>query len=744
MRQSRLLPDLFALVMLFVMAFGSLSIVSFQPADPPNPYVYPQNESVQNVCGWLGAMLAFGLLSLFGLAAIVLLAGLATLAVCVLLRWRAVELLRAAVGWCLLVCASSGKAELAISSHLYGLAFGAGGCFGIWITDLLVAYTPLAGTWLLLSALSAAGLLLAFGYGLLRFSALATVMAAWLVLRLAGLVGSLCRLRWLRRQRGAEEQTEAEAVELDGSEFGSKLVWWRETLPLGSSFNGGELPRSKSTADYKLPPLELLEDPEQFHHELHESWVREKAELLEKTLKEFGYNVKVVRADTGPVITQYEISLEAGLRVGKIHGLSEDLAINLRVPAVRIVSPLPGRDTVGVEVPNEKRRFVRLKEVIESAGEQAAKMRVPLFLGKDVKGKPLVLDLAEMPHLLIAGRTGTGKSVCLNAMILSILMTRRPDEVKMLMIDPKMVELVQYRRIPHLMHPVVTDISKAEAILAWAVDKMEERYDLLMRAGVRHVATYNRLGAAEIHARIKPEDEEERARIPDYMPYIVIFADEMADLMMTAPREVEGYIIRLAQKSRAVGVHLVFATQKPTVDVVTGLIKSNLPARISFQVASRSDSRVVLDEVGAEKLLGQGDMLFLLPGTSQLIRAQATYAADTEIEAVVQYLETYEPEYSRELLQVSTGGGDAKKDWRDRLRQRDELYEQAIEIVVREGRGSVSLLQRALGIGYGRAARLIDFMAEDGIVGEYKGSQAREVLFTPQEWDEIKYGKERG
>src|SRR5439155_13459617 len=338
----------------------------------------------------------------------------------------------------------------------------------------------------------------------------------------------------------------------------------------------------------------------------------------------------------------------------------------------------------------------------------------------------------------IAGRTGTGKSLCMNSIILSILMTRRPDEVKMIMIDPKMLELREYGRIPHLMHPVVKDMRKAEAILAWAVDKMEERYDLLSRARVRGIAAYNELTAAEIHRRVQPADEEERQHIPYHMPYIVIFVDEMNDLMMTMRKEVEGHIIRLAQKSRAAGIHLVVATQKPTVDVITGLIKSNLPARICFQVSSRSDSRVVLDEMGADKLLGKGDMLFLQPGTSTLIRAQGTYASDAEIMRVVGHLEC-EPCYAQELLGLSSsasGGGGGS--YLEGLRARDEVYEAAIDIVVREGRGSVSLLQRALGIGYGRAARLIDYMAEDGIVGPYNGSNAREVLFTPEHWDQVK------
>jgi S-DNA-T family DNA segregation ATPase FtsK/SpoIIIE len=464
---------------------------------------------------------------------------------------------------------------------------------------------------------------------------------------------------------------------------------------------------------------------------------------LEKTFGDFGFNVRVVEIETGPVIAQYEVELEAGLRLSKITSLADDLAIALRVPSVRIVAPIPGKNTVGIEVPNETRQIVRLKEVIEETGASCQKMKIPLFLGKDVSGNALTVDLATMPHLLIAGRTGTGKSVCLNAIICSILMTRRPDEVRMLMIDPKMVELSGYGRLPHLMHPVVTDMRKAEAILAWAVDKMEERYALLARVGVRHIVSYNQLDRQELVDRLKPENDEEAAAIPDHLPFIVIVADEIADLMMTAGKEVEQHIIRLAQKSRAVGIHLILATQKPTVDVITGLIKSNLPARIAFQVASRVDSRVVLDEMGADKLLGNGDMLFLWPGTSNLLRGQGTYVSDDEINRVVDHCGMGEQNFVSELVNLKIKdkeGGEEGVIKPGALRKRDDLYEAAIEVVIREGRGSVSLLQRALGIGYGRAARLIDFMAEDGIVGDYNGSQAREVVISISDWEAMKSG----
>ncbi|QDV24323.1 FtsK/SpoIIIE family DNA translocase [Aureliella helgolandensis] len=561
-----------------------------------------------------------------------------------------------------------------------------------------------------------------------------------------------------------EEFIESDAVEFREVEVDGELLHTRaddphESLPATTEGPRVRPPKSKSkkaekqelsdslahlddtklpagAEEYVLPGIDLLTESDDIDFESQTIEVRRKAQILEATFKDFGLNVKVVEIETGPVIAQYEIELQAGLRLSKITGLSDDLAIALRVPSVRIVAPIPGKNTVGIEVPNETRQVVRLREVIEEQGAKGKKAKIPLFLGKDVSGNALTADLASLPHLLIAGRTGTGKSVCLNAIIASILMTKKPDEVRMLMIDPKMVELSGYGRLPHLMHPVVTDMKKAEAILAWAVDKMEERYSLLARAGVRHLTSYNELGREELLDRLKPESAEEEEAIPDHLPFIVIVADEMADLMMTAGKEVEQHIIRLAQKSRAVGIHLILATQKPTVDVITGLIKSNLPARISFQVASRTDSRVVLDEMGADKLLGNGDMLFLWPGTSMLLRGQGTYLSDEEINAVVDHCSTGEQNFVNELVNLKIndeeGGEDAAPT---AFKKRDELYSAAVDVVVREGRGSCSLLQRALGIGYGRAARLIDYMAEDGIVGQYAGSQARDVTISVSEWE---------
>jgi len=358
-------------------------------------------------------------------------------------------------------------------------------------------------------------------------------------------------------------------------------------------------------------------------------------------------------------------------------------------------------------------------------------MQIPLFLGKDCSGDPLLCDLTSMPHLLIAGTTGSGKSVCINSIILSIMMTQRPDLVKLILVDPKMVEMNAFRDIPHLMCPIVTEMKKAEQILEWLTTKMDERYAILAEARVRNIVDYNQLGEEEIYARFEPTNEEEKAKIPVKLPYIVVVIDELADLMMTSAKEVESYIIRLAQKSRAVGIHIVLATQRPQASVVTGLIKSNLPSRISFRVAARMDSRIVLDQNGAEALLGQGDMLFLKPGTSDLIRAQGTFLSDDEIHKVVDYLrEESAPSYHPELVQMN--------QFDPENMEKDDLFDEAVRLVLQSRRGSVSLLQRRLTIGYSRASRLIDQMAVAGIVGEYKGSQAREVLITMEEYENIR------
>lgn len=450
---------------------------------------------------------------------------------------------------------------------------------------------------------------------------------------------------------------------------------------------------------------------------------------MKNTLEQFNVKSEVVEIERGPVITMYELELAPGTKVGKVVGLSDDLAIALKAPSVRVVAPLMGKSSIGLEVPNIQRKMVMLRELLDASEEVRKKMAIPLLIGKDVAGNPVISDLASMPHLLIAGTTGSGKSVCLNSVILSILFLRHPSDVQLLLVDPKMVEFSLFREIPHLISPVVTDMKKAAAVLEWAVNKMEERYALLASVGVKHINGYNRLGMSEIKRRLNPDGDANLEDVSFYLPHIVIVVDELADLMMVASKEVEASVIRLSQKSRAVGIHLILATQRPSVDVITGLIKSNLPSRISFYVASKVDSRTILDQNGAEKLLGSGDMLFLPPGTSKLVRVQGAYVSDEEVKNAVEYLrKCAAPKFSPEL-KCWKGASDRENN------AKDNLYNEAVRIILETQRGSVSLLQRRLEIGYSRAAKLIDLMAEDGIVGEYKGSQAREVFLTLEDWD---------
>ncbi|HZZ80026.1 MAG TPA: DNA translocase FtsK 4TM domain-containing protein [Gemmataceae bacterium] len=713
----------------------------------------PQDASVPNLLGAPGHLLAAELYAALGSAVYVLLAAWFVLVLMLLvgkgwLRWT-----RRFLGWLLLLPVTAIAADWLGADWLPGPIFGSGGAVGAALRALLHDKLPGLPGILTFAVVAFLGVFLAADFAVSG----ALNALYWICFALSFVVALVARAlgavwRFVTTRRPATEKPQAVPkidvpIQHTGFEVKPEPIVDAEIEPQAEQpailpitrLGMANLPE-ENFDNYELPPMSLLEDPEPFPFEQHDQKLRDQAAILEQTFRDFDLNVKVVGINTGPVITQYEVSLETGLRVNKITTLGDDLALHLKVPSVRIVAPIPGKNAVGIEVPNEHRATVRLKEVILGAARRLAKCKVPLFLGKDAEGKPLAHDLADMPHLLIAGTTGTGKSVCLNALIISMLMTRRPDELKMLLIDPKKNEFSDYRKIPHLMHPVITDETKATAVLAWAVDKMEERYDLLSRARVRNLAQYNELGMEAILNRVQP-DEEERERIPEKMPFIVIVIDEFGDLIMQTKREAETYIIRLAQKARAAGIHLVLATQRPTVDIVTGLIKSNLPGRICFKVASRMDSRVVLDEMGADKLLGKGDMLFLVPGQNSLVRAQCTFVDSSEIAKVVQHLETDEPCFSAELLQLqSPNGGGANSV--EQMRQRDPLYEQAIEIVIREGRGSVSLLQRSLGIGYGRSARMIDWMAEDGIVGAYNGSNAREVNYTLEEWEAIKQGQE--
>jgi DNA segregation ATPase FtsK/SpoIIIE, S-DNA-T family len=476
-----------------------------------------------------------------------------------------------------------------------------------------------------------------------------------------------------------------------------------------------------------LPPAHILEPGEVVDTSKAQSEIDSLGRRLQDVFDAFGLDANVVGAERGPTLTLFEVKLAAGVSVKKLNNQRDDLGVALGSHGVRIVYPLPGRTTVGIEVPNLRRDPVRLKEVYEGADLSWEKNRLPMVLGRDTLGKPAVEDLAKMPHMLVAGTTGSGKSVCLNSILVTMLLQRTPDQIRMVLIDPKQVELQLYQDIPHLLCPVVTDMKRAPFTLDWAVRAMEDRLHQFKMAGVRNINDYNALGPIELARRIG--DEYDGEEFPDTIPFIVLVIDELADLMMVSKKEVEVAISRLAAKARAAGIHLLVATQRPSTDVVTGLIKMNLPVRMAFRVTSLVDSRVILDEGGAEALLGNGDFLYRPPGASGLTRGQGAFVSESEVREICDHLRANgKPEFLEDLVQMkgaTAGGGEVD----------DPLYVDAVRIILQSGRGSASLLQRALSIGYTRASRLIDIMTEQGVLGPFVGSKAREVMLSLEEWE---------
>jgi len=505
-----------------------------------------------------------------------------------------------------------------------------------------------------------------------------------------------------------------------------------------------DIPREVDYTGYTFPTLDLLDVPEENFSQRMEQFVREQAGMLTETLQTYEIEGEVVGIESGPVVTLYSVELAPGTRVARLDTIAKDIARALKAPNIRIIPNMTGKSAIGIEVPNREKEKVRLRELMSSG--HAEGMRLPMFLGKDSAGEPLVLDLTKMPHMLIAGTTGSGKSVCMNSIIMSWVYTKRPDELKLVLVDPKMVEMSQFADIPHLMAPVVTDMNQATGILEWTVTRMEERYELFRNTGVRDILGYNSLGEEAIFAKLNPPDDAAKARIPKKLPYMVFLIDELADLILTN-KEVETHIVRIAQKARAVGIHLVLATQRPQANVVTGLIKANMPCRIGFKVASGMDSRIVLDQKGAELLLGQGDMMVLTPsGSGELRRCQGTLVTDLETRRVVSFLkDVAAPSFERSLLAVrSSVQGDPTEGGDIDPNERDPLFDKAVDILIETGRGSVSLLQRRLAIGYGRASRLVDQMSLAGILSDHKGSVAREVLITSEDWDRMKQMEANG
>ena len=783
MKHGNLYRIAFEGFLLCASVFLFFSVLSFNMGDSPSEYVWPHNANTVNWCGPVGAFLAYYTLYYFGPGVLLGLVALITGMIIHLSGKKISQPILRLVGLILVVSAASITWHLVWPTEAMWLyrsgSFpegGNGGVLGIAAAGFLSIHLAKLGTWLVVMCCWIVGsILLAdtfvfasvryFGLGVLK--ALGLAEPAWKAAREhSQALGDIwTRLnekqksqaksfkQAVRDYTSGQEEYDNPVEEMDAQEHTEelehtddqsvedviagepkkkkrKLFRIKKRKAPAVKPKKPPVPVQKTYDDYQLPPMDFLREPETGFTAIQTKMVEHKAQSLESMLEEFGVNAEVVNAEPGPAITMYELELAPGVKVSQISTLANDMARALGSGMVRVVAPLPGKHTIGIEVPNSQREIVRIKELFEKT-TSAGKMQIPLFLGKSSSGQVLVSDLAAMPHMLIAGTTGSGKSVCINTIITSILLTRRPDEVKLILIDPKMVEMAMFESIPHLMSPIVTEMRRAEQILEWATQKMDERYELLAEAQVRNIASYNLLSQEELFERFNPSTPEEEAKIPKKLPHIVIIIDELADLMMTSAKEVEAYIVRIAQKSRAIGIHLVLATQRPQATVVTGLIKSNMPSRVAFRVAAGMDSRIILDQKGAETLLGQGDMLFLKPGTSELVRAQGAYLDDDEIRGVVKFLkDVAQPQYSAELMQLNKVDLSGAK--------KDDMFDEAVRVVLETQRGSVSLLQRRLGIGYARASRMIEMMGASGLLGEYKGSQAREVVMTLDEYEAMK------
>jgi S-DNA-T family DNA segregation ATPase FtsK/SpoIIIE len=735
-KQARIL---WAVILFGAGAFLLISFLSYNSGDIPFTISSP-NLYLKNLGGSAGAYLVWSLLFSVGWGAYFIPALFCLWAVGKVMGRITQNFFAKTVGFFFVIWSFSAMMSTVTASYNVSRV-ATGGILGFYTSLMLTRYFGEIGTMIILGTLFVLALLLATEFLILPI----------LVQCSRGVIGCVQRLRGKLHDRRentvvrvkktlpetrvkakvpAPEDAENGGYGNDAypgrSSFKKNLVIKQAKQPKPKRPDARPLP-AKFVGDYKLPPLELLTTPPPIEERTIKDDLEGNSKILEETLRDFNIEVKVVEVEQGPVITRYELQPAPGVKINQIMSLGDDIALSLKAPSVHIVAPIPGKGTVGIDVPNTQAVMVFLKELLETHEFQDAKSKLSLALGKDISGVPLITDLADMPHLLIAGTTGSGKTVCVNTLIMSLLFQASPEEVKMILVDPKMVEMSMYNGLPHLICPVVTDVKKAAAALDWAVTEMEERYKLLAKVGVRNIVGYNR----KIEEGLKEITEGDKKIPLEPMAYIVIIIDELADMMLQAPKEVEASITRLAQLSRAIGIHLILATQRPSVDVITGIIKANFPARISFRVASKTDSRTVLDMNGADKLLGKGDMLFLKPGNFKLLRAQAGLVSDKEIENVVNFAkEQRSAVYSDEVLKEQEKIFSYKN--RD---QKDELFEEAAKLVISTRQASVSMLQRRLRLGYARAARLIDMMEEEGIVGAFRGSKAREIIV--ESWDDV-------
>ena len=729
-------------------AYLALILWGYVPADPGWSHA-AQVDYVQNPGGRFGAWLADLMLYLFGVSAWWWAAFL-----CFLVAWgyhRFDGLLKgdrrpiaiAAAGFLVLLLASAGIEALRFWSHTAPLPGAPGGMLGYEIARFVSAYLGFTGGTLILLTLFAAGLSLFVG-----FSWLAAMERCGAVLE--GVAAAAVRLwdTWQDRRYGRVVAEKREAVVQETL----KKIEHNPPPPIKIETSEIEIPvAAKAVARAEkerqaplffdapgeaLPPLHLLDEASHNPADLPAAeTLAFTSRLIERKLGDFGVEVKVVSAHPGPVVTRYEIEPATGVKGATVVGLAKDLARALSLVSIRVVETVPGKSCMALELPNPRRQTVRLSEIVGSQAYNGMHSPLAMALGKDIGGLPVCADLAKMPHLLVAGTTGSGKSVGINAMILSLVYKSEPKSVRLIMVDPKMLELSIYEGIPHLLAPVVTDMSKAANALHWCVGEMERRYKLMSALGVRNLSGFNgKVAEAKKNGLHLPNPLSLTPETPEpleAMPHIVVVIDELADLMMVVGKKVEELIARLAQKARAAGIHLILATQRPSVDVITGLIKANIPTRIAFQVSSKIDSRTILDQMGAEALLGQGDMLYLAPGTGLPTRVHGAFVSDEEVHRVVDHLKKIaKPEYIKDILAAppaenadAGSGADAGED-----AEADPMYDQAVEVVLKTRRPSISLVQRHLRIGYNRAARLVEQMEAAGIVSAMQSNGNREVL----------------
>lgn len=748
--------ELAGILLFFLVVFTLISILSYNSQDPSVFNNSGGFGQIGNLFGVLGAHVGGLLIGLFGLGAfwvpvLLLLASLNFFG-----KNPAKAILPILCGGTLLILATGSLFAVQQEQYLiFGQRFAAGGLLGSPIKTYLLDYANVGGGIFILCIFWLVGFILSTGFSLIVFYK-----------RIQGLFdrfGASMKTFWLkRRERRQKAKKRTEAIRRRKTE-GDPQVKIKARAPKPKPMRTPVAPKQdvfdfmhKGHGDgFHLPSINFLDDPEPTDTEANAENLQMQSKLLEKKLEDFGVRGQVVAVSPGPVVTTFEYAPAPGVKINKIVNLTDDLALALRAISIRIVAPIPGKAAIGIEIPNPDRETVRFKEIVTADTFQKAKSELTLCLGKDIVGHPVAAELEKMPHLLIAGATGSGKSVALNTMICSFLYKATPDDVKMIMVDPKRIELSMYDGIPHLITPVVTDVKKATNALFWAVKEMERRYQLLSDHKARNIrqynakvekaaktaekaakvakkATKNATKATANDAETAPQASAGDAEVMDQpsveemerLPLIVIIIDELADLMMVASRDVEVALMRLAQMARAAGIHLILATQRPSVDVLTGIIKANFPTRLSFQVSSKTDSRTIIDTNGAENLLGMGDMLFLPPGAAKLQRIHGAYISEAELARITEYLKSQQrPEYIKEVLETPTkdAGNDGEKEY-------DERYDDAIALVTKTGQASISMIQRHLRIGYNRAARIVEMMEMEGVVGPSDGVKPREVL----------------